>query len=148
MQYIPVTDNNIEILYKANRQLAVVENQADLFTANLNDYSKGFIGPNPVAFGTLAYQDDKLIGFSICNYKFATYIGHPVLYIEDIYLENEHCTDENKREFINFLIKQGAERGCFRIEMRVLRNVNWGTRLLNNLGFENIEKWSVYRLSI
>lgn len=147
MNYVSVNEVNLNTLYEINRQLAVEENQANLFIADINDYAKGFIGPSPIAYGTLAYQDDKLIGFSICNYKFATYLGHPALYIEDIYLKKDYCTETNKRDFLNYLITLGLENGCSRIEMRVMRSTNWRTDLLKSLGFENIDKWSVYKLT-
>jgi len=147
MHFIKVTNENIEALYTMNQQLATEEGQKDLFTASLEDYSEGFLGVNPIAQGTLCFQDDKLIGFAICNYKFATYLGFKVLYIEDIYLRKDFGTDENKKEFLRHLCQEAFSNRCVRVEMRVLNNFNWGINLLQELGFEKIEKWSVYRMS-
>lgn len=147
MQFIKVTSDNIQELYKINRQLAIEEGQENLFTASLEEYSKGFLGSNPVAHGTLCLEDEEIIGFVICNYKFATYLGSKVLYIEDIYLKKDFSTDENKTKFLTHLSEKAFQDGCARVEMRVLHNFNWGIKLLQKLGFEKIEKWSVYRLS-
>ena len=146
MNFVEVTNTNIKALFEINRQLAIEESQKDLFTASFENYTKGFLDDNPIAYGTLCYQDDKIIGFAICNYKFATYLGYKVLYIEDIYLKGEHSTNENKREFLKFLIDKAFGNNCARVEMRVLNNFNWGVELIKELGFEKIEKWSVYRL--
>ena len=147
MQFIRVTKDNIKDLYEINRQLAINEGQKDLFIASLKNYSKGFLGDKKIAYGILCYQDNNLIGFSICHFKFATYLGLKALYIEDIYLKKEYCSQSNKSEFLKHLIKEARNNNCCRVEMRVLKSVNWGVDLLNNLGLKNIDKWSVYRLS-
>jgi hypothetical protein len=147
MKFIKVTSENIDTLYDLNRQLATAEGQKDLFTAAFEEYSKGFLADRPIAYGTLCYQDNIAIGFAICNYKFATYLGSNVLYIEDIYLKETYNTNDNKKELLHYLIELASAENCARVEMRVLNNCNLGTELINELGFEKIEKWSVYRLS-
>lgn len=145
MDFSAVNADNLKTLYQLNRQLATEENQAALFTADLTHYAQGFIGNNPVAFGTLCFHGDEAIGFAICNYKFATYLGFKVLHIEDIYLEEPYATKDNKQALLTHLINQADENKCARIEMRVLNDVNWGTDLIESLGFKKIDKWSVYR---
>ena len=90
MQFQQVTQDNIEELYKINRELAIEENQESLFTASLEKYRSGFVGEDKCAYGILAYQDADLIGFAILNYKFATYLGYKALYIEDIFLKKPY----------------------------------------------------------
>lgn len=147
MNFIFVTEKNIDILFKMNRQLAHEEGQVDLFTASLEDYSSGFIGKNPAAVGILSLEAEVHVGFCVINYKFATYLGKKVMYIEDLYLKPEYKTEERKKEFLNFLINNGQKSDCARIEMRVMNNFDWGVDLIKNLGFNKIDKWSVYRLS-
>lgn len=131
-----------------NKQLATDEGQADLFTADLENYKDGLLGELPYAVGILSYEGDELTGFAITNYKFATYRGFPTLYIEDIYLKKKFENDENKREFLTYIIEEAKSQNCVRVEMRVLNTVNWGVELLNDLGLSRIDKWSVYRLSV
>lgn len=147
MKFIHVTNENIEDLYRLNKQLAIEEGQESLFTARVEDYAQGFLGIPPIAHGTLCLHDDRIVGFSICHYTFATYLGFKTFYIEDIYLHKDFRTDENKSTFLHHLSEEAWINNCARVEMRVLHECNWGIEFIKELGFEKIEKWTVYRLS-
>jgi hypothetical protein len=147
MKFIHVTKDTIHDLYKINKQLAIEEGQKDLFTARLEEYAHGFLASHPIAYGTLCLHDERIVGFSVCHYTFATYLGGKALYIEDIYLEKVYRTDENKKAFLQHLSEEAFLNNCVRVEIRVLHACNWGVELIKEFGFEKIEKWSVYRLS-
>ena len=147
MKFIPVTKDNIQNLFELNKELASAEGQEALFTASLENYIAGFLGPDATAIGMLCFQDGVAIGFAVCNEKFATYLGFKTLYIEDIYLKAELATQEHKLEFLKYLLDFAFNSGYVRVEMRVLNGFNWGAELIGDLGFKKIDKWSVYRKS-
>lgn len=146
MRFEKINKNNIEELYNINKCLAIEEGQKDLFKASLNNYTKGFIDSSPIVHGIICYQDNEIIGFCIFYYKFATYLGNKVLFIEDIYLKITFRSEENKMELLKYMIKKAFKDDCERIEMRVLNNFNFGIELIKEQGFKKITKWATYRL--
>ncbi len=145
MEFIKVEESNIDILYDLNLQLAIDENQKNLFTASRNSFFDAFLSNNPIPFGFLSFFGDQAVGFYIYCFKFASYLGSIVLYIEDMYLIQDFRTLENKAALLNHAIEQSLADKCCRVEMRVLKSFNLGYEIINDLGFNQITKWDVYR---
>ena len=146
MNFVKVEESNVNILYDLNLQLAVDEKQKDLFTASRSSYSDAFLGNNPISFGFLFFINHKPAGFYIYCFKFATYLGSKVLYIEDIYLTEEFRSPENKVNLLRHAIQQSELERCCRVEMRILKSFNIGYEVIKDCGFSQINKWDVYRL--
>lgn len=145
MQFYEVNETNIALLYHLNKQLAIDENQASLFTASLEDYREPFLKNNPSTFGLLLYHEKQPIGFVIYMDKFATYLGKSVMFIEDIYVKKELSNNKNLRSIFDHLLYIAKQRGDIRLEMRVLKDYSIDTELLASYGFNPVEKWDVYR---
>ena len=145
MQFHNVTQSNIDFLYALNKQLTVDENQADLFVAKKEDYKQAFLDTNPIAFGLLVYEENEPIGFVVCSKKFATYLASKVLWIEDIYLQDQHRTRQNMAELLQYMIKRSKTEQHARLEMRVLDAYSFDAAILEQNGFHKISKWSTYR---
>ncbi len=147
MRIVKVDQTNIGVLYQLNAQLAFDEEQAELFSVSETDYTTGFLADNPIMYGYLLYANDEAVGFYLYHYKFATYIGSKVLYIEDIYLTDEYATTENKRLLLQHAIAISREKHCCRVEMRMLKAFNIGYEFIQANGFNVVDKWEVYRLN-
>lgn len=145
MEFFKIEKSNIDILYDLNLQLAIDENQKDLFTASRKCYADSFLSSVPISFGFLSYIGNKAVGFYIYCFKFASYLGSRVLYIEDLYLTKQYRSPENKEALIKHAIKQSRNDNCCRVEMRVLKTFNFGYNIINDCGFNQIMKWDVYR---
>ena len=145
MQFHNVTQSNIDILYALNKQLAVDENQVNLFVAKREDYRQAFLDTNPVAFGLLVYKENEPIGFVVCSKKFATYLASKVLWVEDIYLKGAHKTKQNMAELLQYMIKRSKTERYARLEMRVLDAYSFDAAILEQNVFHKISKWSTYR---
>ncbi len=145
MKFIKVEESNIDKLYELNVQLAEDEKQKSLFTASRSSYSSAFLADHPILFGFLAFVNNEPVGFYVYCFKFATYIGARVIYIEDLYLKEEFRTKENNTTILKHTIKQATLEKCCRAEMRVLRSFNIGYRTINEVGFNQIKKWDVFR---
>ncbi len=147
MKIIKVNSTNIGVLYQLNAKLAFDEGQSDLFRVSETDYATGFLADNPIMYGYLLYADDEAVGFYLYHYKFATYIGLKVLYIEDIYLTDKYATNENKRLLLQHAISISREERCCRVEIRMLKAFNIGYEFIQTNGFNVVDKWEVYRLN-
>jgi len=145
MQFHNVTQANIDILYALNKQLAIDENQANLFVGQKEDYKQAFLDTDPMAFGLLVYEGDEPIGFVICSKKFATYLASEVLWIEDIFLKSEYKTKQNMAKLLQYMKKRSKAKQFARLEMRVLDAFSFNTTILEQNGFRKITKWSTYR---
>ena len=145
MKYIAINKSNIDLLYKLNKKLAAYERQSSLFVAKKEDYKRAFICKNPVVFGVLIYKKDKVVGFIIYSYKFATYLASKVIYIEDIYFKKRFQTDDNIKKAILHMIKIAKRKSYARVEIRVLNEYGVDKRTLKGLKFQKIKKWDVYR---
>ena len=148
MEFQTVDKTNIDILFCLNRQLAEDENQSNLFIANRATYYNSFLSNGPIAFACLALSDKEAIGFYLYFYKFASYSGSRVLYIEDMFLGAKHQTIENKTRLIEHAIETSKKENCSRVEMRVLNTFSFGTQLIEDSGFVKINKWAVYRIDL
>jgi hypothetical protein len=141
-----VDKSNIDILYELNFELAADEGQKDLFSVSKDDYSDAFLGNTPILNGYVLYSGDMAIGFYIYTYKFASYIGSKVIYIEDIHLTSKYRSPDNKLILLQHAIKVSAKEKCCRVELRMLKSFNIGYDTVESLGFKPVNKWEVYRL--
>ncbi|MDQ7733549.1 hypothetical protein QT231_12635 [Halomonas sp. SpR1] len=148
MELASVDNENIDDLFDLNAKLAESENQRYLFTADRQSYADVFLATTPACFGFLVYQDNQPIGFYIYNFKFASYIASRVLYIEDLYLIDGFATEENKKLLLQHAVSISQSENCCRVEMRVLKEINFGYGLIKSFGFSEIKKWDVYRLDL
>lgn len=144
MHIVKVSRHNLKDLFEMNRVLASEEKQLHLFTADLSQHEKAFLGESPVVSAYLCILNDEAVGFYTCLSKFATYLGEEVLHIEDIYL-NENHREKYIATVLNHAIQQAASNKCCRVEMRVLKNYNMGYGAIESVGFRKIEKWDVFR---
>jgi hypothetical protein len=145
MKFIDVDKSNISSLFKMNRELAVEEEQEELFTVKEAEYKQSFLNDNPVVYGILIFKEGELVGFAIYLYKFATYKGKKILHIEDIYLKQPYKTPTNIQQSLQFFNEKMKGEDCCRLELRVLHQLNIGIPELQKAGFNKIEKWDVYR---
>ncbi len=142
-----VNRNNIDTLYKLNFQLASDEGQEELFTVEKEKYSSAFLGSHPILHGYILFSDNNdPIGFYVYNFKFASYVGAKVLYIEDIYLVQDHRDLQQKKLLLGHAVQNALHEECCRIELRMLKSFNIGYDIVESLKFKPVHKWEVYRL--
>ncbi len=146
MDIVKVDEHNLTDLFEMNQVLASEEDQADLFTANLLQYKKAFLGESPVVGAYVCMFNNKSVGFYTYIYKFATYLGKPVFHIEDLYLE-QGCREKYITVLLKHAVQKAGESGCCRVEMRVMKYYNMGYRFLDAAGFCKVSKWDVFRFS-
>lgn len=148
VELVKVSGNTIDDLYELAIGLSESEGQRELFSATRQEYVSAFLIEPPSCFGVVAYQEGRPIGFYTYYYKFASYLGARVLYVEDLHLVEGAGTEKNKHTLLEHAVMKSRNEGCCRIEMRVLKNFNLGYDVIEMSGFEEVEKWDVYRLSL
>lgn len=128
------------------QQLAEYEKLSDeaIMTVELieeNVFEKEF------AHVLMGEENGKTIGFALYFFNFSTFKGKPGLYLEDLFVEPEHRGKGYGKKLLLELTKIATEMNCGRMEWSVL---NWNTPAIEfykSLGAEEMEGWSVFRLT-
>lgn len=97
-----------------------------------------------VIFGLV---DEKEIGFALFFHNFSTFLGRSGLYLEDIFILEEHRNKGYGKTFFLELAKIASDRGCGRMEWTCL---NWNTPSINfykSMGAHPMDEWTTYRLT-
>ena len=138
---------DIPLIYKLIRELAVYEKLSDTVTADEKLLEKNMFGKNRYAYVVIAEYEGKAVGQALYFYNFSTFKGKPGIYLEDLYVRPEYRNKGIGKALLNYLIELAKENDCGRVEWVVL---DWNESAINfykSLGAEPMNDWIVFRLS-
>ena len=147
MNILKVDKEHLDELFLLNKSLAEEERQLDFFTLNISQLDEALNGENSVLGAYLCQIDQQSIGFYAYVYKYATYLGKRVLYIEDLYIKSEY-RESHIEEVINHIKRKAIQENCCRVDMRVLKTYNMGVGVFEKSRFNKVEKWDVFRFEV
>jgi len=86
----------------------------------------------------LAVADGEPVGFSAYTRNFSTFAGRPVLFLEDIFVEEEHRGKGYGKAFVKFYEDYALQNGCpyLRIDTNE-RNIA-ARRMYEKLGYKEV----------
>ncbi|HVC75537.1 MAG TPA: GNAT family N-acetyltransferase [Candidatus Micrarchaeaceae archaeon] len=129
------------------RQLAKFEKLEDKVVLTEELLRMGLFGTRPYAEAVIAEKDATPIGFALFFHTFSTFLARPGIYLEDLFVLEEHRGHGVGRALLSHLAHLAVERGCGRLEWAVL---NWNQdaiRFYERLGARPNSEWTVYRLT-
>lgn len=137
----------MEALLGLVRELAAFERALHEVRAVAQDFLRDGFGDAP-AFRTLVATTDggTMVGFALYFFGYSTWEGRPVLYLEDLYVKQEHRGQGLGRQLMRALATRAQEANCTRFEWRVL---DWNApaiRFYESLGAELLRDWRVVRI--
>lgn len=94
-----------------------------------------------------AVENGKEIGFALFFHNFSTFLGRAGIYLEDLYVKEEHRGKGCGKAILKELARIAVERGCGRLEWWCL---DWNKPSIDfylSLGAEPMDEWTTYRLS-
>jgi GNAT superfamily N-acetyltransferase len=143
----PAAETDVSLVFELIRKLAEYGDISDQVSATEQDVREALFGRRPVADAILAFVGSQPAGFALYSYTFASFLGRPGIYIEDLFVEQAHRGAGVGKALLVHLAGIGLQRGCGRLEWSVL---NWNERAMEfyqNLGAAPLDEWTTFRLA-
>jgi len=114
--------------------------------AREEDLTAALFGEHPHVFCHLAELDGEVIGMALWYVNFSTWTGNSGMYLEDLYVREEHRGQGAGGALMKELARLCVARGYGRFEWSVL---DWNTPSIDfyrSLGARPLDEWTTYRL--
>ena len=143
----PASVDQTPLILKLIKELAVYEKLLDIVITTEEDLKETLFGKNKVAEVVIGYYNDKPVGYALFFYNYSSFAGRPGLYIEDIYVRQEHRGKGFGKAFLVYLARIAKEKKCGRMEWAVLDWNEPSIEFYKKLGAIPMDEWTVFRLS-
>ena len=94
-----------------------------------------------------ALEEGKEVGFALFFHNFSTFLGRSGIYLEDLFVKNEHRGKGYGKALLRELARIALERKCGRLEWCCL---DWNQPSIDfylSLDAEPLSDWTTYRLT-
>jgi GNAT superfamily N-acetyltransferase len=141
--------DDVPVLVSFVRELAAYEKAESEVVLDETRLREVLFGPEPKAFCLVATPDDsdEPVGFAVWFVTFSTWLGQHGIYLEDLYVREQHRRSGHGRALLAALAQICVERGYGRLEWSVL---DWNTPAIafyKALGATAQDEWTVHRLT-
>jgi len=143
----PATVNQTPLILKLIKELAVYEKLQDKVVTTEEDLKDTLFGKNKAAEVVIGYCNNKPAGYALFFFNYSSFVGRPGLYIEDVYVRQEHRRKGFGKAFLIYLARIATERKCDRMEWVVLDWNKPSIEFYKKLGAITMDEWTIYRLS-
>ena len=143
----PATENDCETILYFIRELAIYEQAENEVLATTETIKATMFAEQSGVYGLICELDGKAIGFSVYFYNYSTWLAKPGLYLEDLYVSQDHRGMGAGIALLKRLAQIAVEKGCGRFEWSCL---DWNTpsrEFYESLGAEPQNEWIGYRMS-
>lgn len=140
------TAEDIPDIYRLMKGLAEFEKMSDALT--IDEKGLELLMTEEKAFeALLAYKDGKAVGLALYYfYMLSTFSGRRVLYLEDIFVDEEYRKKGTGRLLMQELINEARARGCIKMEWKCLKWNENAVRFYEKLGAEVSPDWLTFTL--
>ena len=128
-------------------ELAAYEKLEHMARGNASMLHAALFGPRPAAEATVAERGGRAVGFALYFTTFSTFLCKPGLYLEDLFVEPAHRGAGIGKALLRNLAALAAERGCGRLEWRVLDWNEPSIRFYESLGASLLKEWILVRMT-
>jgi len=129
------------------KALAVYEKAEFEVTASAEDIKQSLFDPGSTAHALICNIKQKPVGFAVYFYNYSTWLGHPGIYLEDLFISPKHRGSGAGKALLKHLAQIAVSKNCPRFEWSVL---DWNTpaiKFYKKLGAKPQDEWIKYRLS-
>jgi GNAT superfamily N-acetyltransferase len=146
LQIRPAVRSDVSAIFSLVCELADYEELRHTVEATEADLHQHLFGECPAAEVLLALEQDMPVGIALFFTTFSTFIGKPVIFVEDLYVRPEHRGHGIGRALLKSVARVAVERKCGRLEWSVLRWNEPAIRFYQSLGAKPLGDWTMYRL--
>jgi GNAT superfamily N-acetyltransferase len=143
----PAVETDAPLILSFIKKLAVYEKLAHKVTANEDILRETLFGERRNAEVVIGYQGGHPVGFALFFHNYSTFLGRPGIYLEDLFVDEEHRGKGFGKALLAHLARLAKERNCGRLEWAVL---NWNEpsiKFYKALGAAPMNDWTVFRLT-
>lgn len=138
---------DVPVIAELIRGLARYEKLDDQVSMTEDKLTQALFGERRYAETLLAEDGGEAVGFALFFHNFSTFLAKPGIYLEDLFVSQEHRGKGIGRLLLERLARLAVDRGCGRLEWAVL---DWNVEAIKfyeRLGARPNSEWIVYRLT-
>jgi len=142
-----VKGDNFQDLLRLIEGLAEFENLAPPDKAAKRRLRRDALSKNPKCEAYLGRLGPEYVAYVIIYFTYSSFRALPTLYLEDIFVLEEHRRQGIGQAMFDFCVKRAKKEGCGRIEFTVL---DWNKDAQGFYEKNKAERtnWSFYRLNL
>ena len=129
------------------RELAEYEKLADMAVGTTAELERSLFGPRRACEALVAERGGRAVGFALYFTTFSTFLCKPGLYLEDLFVEPAERGLGIGKALLASLARLALERGCGRLEWRVLDWNEPSIRFYESLGAKLMPEWELVRMT-
>jgi len=138
---------DVPVILNFIKELAEYERLSHEVVAKEDDLEKYLFGEGKVAEVLLAYEEELPVGFALFFHNFSTFLGKPGIYLEDLFVLEDHRGKGYGTRLLASLASIAMERNCGRLEWAVLDWNEPSIEFYKSLGASLMNEWIVNRMS-
>ena len=94
----------------------------------------------------VAQEHENIVGFALYFFNYSTWRGQRGIYLEDLFVQEDHRKKGIAFSLMQFLAKTAKEEDCGRIDWSVLKWNQLAIDFYKRLGASEMSEWVGYRL--
>jgi GNAT superfamily N-acetyltransferase len=143
----PATVDDVPTILGFIRGLAEYEKLSHEMEATEDQLREHLFGARSVAEALLARLNGQAVGFALFFTNFSTFAGKPGIWIEDIFILEQHRRQGIGRALIAAVARIAVERGYGAVEWTALDWNEPALRMYHKLGAVAMSEWTTQRLA-
>lgn len=140
------TEKDVEIIFDFICELAIYEKLRSDVTATPEILMESLFVKRQAEV-IIAEEGGIALGFALYFHNFSTFKGRACLYLEDIFVKEEHRGRGIGKILFKRLAQIAVERGCERFDWAVLDWNQPSIKFYKGLGATPMDEWTVFRLT-
>ena len=143
----PAQPADVPEVLRLIHELAVYEKLEHMAVGTPKALHEALFGQRRAAEALVAERGGRAVGFALFFTTFSTFLCQPGLYLEDLFVEPAHRGAGAGKALLRSLAALARDRGCGRLEWRVLDWNEPSIRFYESLGASLMKEWILVRMT-
>ncbi|HLJ59861.1 MAG TPA: GNAT family N-acetyltransferase [bacterium] len=143
----PGTARDIQVIWTLIRGLAAYERRRHAVKATARRLRRDGFGRRPYFKTLICLRDREPVGFALYFFAYSTFLGRPILYLEDLFVVPRDRGRGAGKALLAALAAVAVRAGCGRMAWSVLRWNAPAIAFYRRLGAGSRDAWTLMSLS-